>query len=317
MLERARGTLTIDGTVEDIYGGPSGATRIAHISQTCVLAGGLEGESIAEYSAVLPRDGNGSFQGFQRISGKLGEREGSFVVSVTGSYHRGQPRGQWTIVPKSGAGDFVHIRGQGDFDLPPGKPGSYRLEFDLRKPRSTRTAASSEAPTLETASTPPAAETIAIEPAVPDSPARRSRRAKPETAAANPPQPAGKPARRKQDPLPEPTEPMAVAADQPDSTSKPRRQPKSASKPTPQATVPAELEPRNPAKTAAKRTRSDRKPPAQAPSEPAAAPVAPASSRPRKRAHETDPELAPAVPEPVPLSIADAKPARQRRSRAA
>ena len=140
MLERARGQYTIEGTVEDIYGGVSGAARIARISQTFLFSGALEGESVAEYTAVLPRDGNGSFQGYQRITGALGEREGTFVVCVTGEYLKGQPCGVWSIVPKSGSGDFVHIRGSGTFTQSAGKTGSYSFEFDLRKPRASRTA---------------------------------------------------------------------------------------------------------------------------------------------------------------------------------
>lgn len=138
MLERASGQFTIDGQVEDIHGGFGGAARIARISQTCRFSGELEGESMAEFTAVLPRESDGSFHGFQRVSGTLGEREGTFVLSVTGEIHKGQPRGSWTIVPKSGSGDFAHIRGSGTFSLPDGKPGRYQLEFDLRKPRAAK-----------------------------------------------------------------------------------------------------------------------------------------------------------------------------------
>lgn len=146
MLERASGQFEIDGQVEDILGGISGAARIARISQSCRFSGQLEGESMAEFTAVLPRESDGSFHGFQRITGTLGEREGSFVLNVSGEYHRGQPRGSWTIVPKSGSGDFVHIRGSGTFSLPDGKPGKYSLEFDLRKPRAMKSAVQPETP---------------------------------------------------------------------------------------------------------------------------------------------------------------------------
>jgi len=138
VLERAKGQFTIEGQVEDIFGGASGAARLARVSQTCVFTGTLEGESIAEYTAVFPRDGDRRFQGFQRITGKLGGREGSFVVCVTGDYPKGRSRGTWSIVPKSGTGDFTHIRGNGDFSQTAGGTGTYTLEFDLRKPRKMR-----------------------------------------------------------------------------------------------------------------------------------------------------------------------------------
>lgn len=138
MLERATGQFTIEGQVEDIFGGAGGVARLARVSQTCLFSGALEGESIAEYTAVLSREGERHFQGFQRITGKLGEREGSFVVCVTGDSAKERPRGVWSIVPKSGTGDFLHIRGKGEFFQTAGSAGAYTLEFDLRKPRKAR-----------------------------------------------------------------------------------------------------------------------------------------------------------------------------------
>lgn len=188
MLERASGQFIIDGQVEDILGGISGAARIARISQTCRFTGELEGESLAEFTAVLPREGDGSFHGFQRVSGTLGEREGTFVLSVSGEIHKGQPRGAWSIVPKSGSGDFVHIRGGGEFSLPDGKPGKYRLEFDLRKPRASKAAAAIaplQKPAAESIDLDEAIETPVIEPSVPveEKPVRKPRFRKAEPSA--------------------------------------------------------------------------------------------------------------------------------------
>lgn len=174
MLERASGQFIVDGQVEDILGGISGAARIARISQSCRFTGQFEGESMAEFTAVLPHEGDGSFHGFQRIAGTLGEREGTFVVSVTGAYAKGYPRGEWVIVPKSGSGDFTHIRGRGTFSLPDGKPGFYRFEFDLRKPRAAKQPVESEIEAMK-----PADEPVAP-PAVPAKPTRKPRTTKTE-----------------------------------------------------------------------------------------------------------------------------------------
>ncbi|HET9659839.1 MAG TPA: DUF3224 domain-containing protein, partial [Thermomicrobiales bacterium] len=339
MLERASGQFTIEGNVEDIFGGISGATRIARISQTCLFTGALQGESIAEYTAVLPRNADGSFQGYQRISGTLGDREGAFVVCVTGDYAKGQPRGSWTIVPKSGSGDFVHIRGSGTFSQSPGKAGSYKLEFDLRKPRKARDAASVTegdlVPGIDIAADEPVASQVQAdatatleEPAV-SKPARRSRKkqepAEPVVAEVEPiavePKPAPRRSRKK-------TAPVVAqpVAETPVPAPAPTRK-RSRKKETPiveeAAAIAVEPAPKR------RRTRS------KATVEQIAAEPAPVAETPRKRARKPTkieaaepivPEPAPAAepkparrkktvtppPEPVPLPIAQDKPTRQR-----
>lgn len=144
MLERAIGQFTIEDQVEDICGAPNDPARIAHIEHTLQFTGEFEGRGLAEYTAVLFAHGASSVLGFQRISGKLGEREGRFVVQITGDSVQGMHRGRWSIVPKSGTGDFLHIRGEGSYSRSSGKPGNYILEFDLRKPRKSRDASTTD-----------------------------------------------------------------------------------------------------------------------------------------------------------------------------
>ncbi len=338
MLERASGQFTIDGQVEDILGGISGAARIARISQSCQFTGQLEGESMAEFTAVLPRNGDGRFHGFQRIAGTLGEREGTFVVSVTGDYRKGVPHGSWTIVPKSGTGDFVHIRGGGEFSLPDGKPGKYVLEFDARKPRVVKNdvaAIAVQEPGSILVETPdpveiPVAEAAAITP-VPSKPAR-----KPRASTSEPPTEVitelpTKRSRSRKDVLPvaegtaptksapkrtrmKPAEP--VVAPEPDiaeSEPKPKRsrkpatvQPAIASTPPIAETIP------DPVPTP--KVKRSRKPTPEQPTvevAPAAAEVAPelAVSKPPRRKKD-------ALPAPVVLLVAEPAP-RRRRAKAA
>lgn len=286
MLERASGQFIIDGQVEDIFGGISGAARIARISQSCRFSGQLEGESMAEFTAVLPREGDGSFHGFQRVSGTLGEREGSFVLSVTGEYVKGQPRGAWTIVPKSGSGDFAHIRGGGAFSLPHGKPGTYKLEFDLRKPRSKKTADDqvAEAP-------PETAESLNATPVTaPEKPARKTR-AKPIEAPAE--DVAKSPTRRTRARKADPVAPEPVTPSEP--PAKRTRSRKS-----------VHVEAETPASPVSKPKRKRQ----TAPVEPPAAESAPAPAKTSRRKHN-------APDAPIALPVAEQALPRKRRAKAA
>jgi hypothetical protein len=343
VLERASGQFTIEGNVEDIFGGISGATRIARISQTCLFTGALQGESIAEYTAVLPREGDGSFQGFQRISGVLGEREGTFVVCVTGEYTRGQPRGSWTIVPKSGSGDFAHIRGSGTFSQSPGKTGRFQLEFDLRKPRKARDAgAAAESGMGELI---PGIDVVAED--------ESSREIEPIVAAPLAEPPAEKPVRRPRKKA-APPEPLVVES----SAVAPAVAPKRPRKKAAPVLVEAVAEPpvptpgpapkrsrkkeivvvEEPIPVAVEPTPKRRRTRSKAIAEQVAADPAPAPPAPRKRARKTteaevpeptsvvtEPKPKPArrtktvvqTPAPVPLPVALEKPARQRKAKAA
>jgi hypothetical protein len=343
VLERASGQFTIEGNVEDIFGGISGATRIARISQTCLFTGALQGESIAEYTAVLPRGGDGSFQGFQRISGALGEREGTFVVCVTGEYAKGQPRGSWTIVPKSGSGDFVHIRGSGTFSQSPGKAGNYKFEFDLRKPRKTRDAGAAAEP--EATELIPGIDVVAEDELTPEI----------EPIAATPldetpvEKPVRRPRKKAAPPEPEVVEPAAL-----EPAVAPKRSRKKAAPVVveaiaePPVTAPAPSRKRSPKKeplvvevantVAIEPTPKPRRTRGKAIAEPVAVEPAPAPATPRKRARKTteveivestaiaiESKPKPArrkkpvvpTPEPVPLPVALEKPARQRKANAA
>jgi len=326
VLERASGQFIIEGNVEEIFGGSNGMARIARISQSCRFNGQLEGESMAEFTAVLQRDGGGSFHGFQRISGTLGERAGSFVLSVSGEILKGQPRGSWAIVPKSGSGDFVHIRGSGIFSLPDGKPGKYQLEFDLRKPRAAPTAvveAADETPDVQreeamavsvTASDAPIVvpekpprkphvrKAKPVAEIVAETPVKRARSRKTELAPPEPVAAAEKPAKRTRSRKVEPVAPEPVAVTEPLVKRKRPRQT--------QPVVLAETitEP-------APKPKRARKP---APAEPANEPVAavaepiqeavPVKSTRRKKA---------TPPEPIALPVAEPLPARRRRAKAA
>jgi hypothetical protein len=349
VLERASGQFIIDGQVEDILGGISGAARIARISQSCRFSGQLDGESMAEFTAVLPREGDGSFHGFQRVSGTLGEREGTFVLSVSGEIHKGQPRGSWTIVPKSGSGDFTHIRGSGTFSLPDGKPGKYQLEFDLRKPRAAKTAAvdvAEDVPSaaIEEANATPA-DVIEAPVAVSEKPAR-----KPRSRKAGPPieivsdAPEKRPRSGKAEPevqeqpavAVEPAEKRAgsrkakpALVDQPalEPASKPKRSRTRTAKPalpaqaatepvpTPKRSRTRKAEPEVPAQAVtepAPKPKRSRKPvPAEKPVEPVAAAVEPVQeSKPIRRK-----KAAPV--EPIVLPVTEAAPNRKRRAKAA
>lgn len=90
---------------------PSGE-KLARASVATVGHEEFAGESSSEMLLYYRPDGTSSFVGLQRFAGRLAGREGSFVVSSTGSYDGGTARVAGRIVPGSGTGTLAGITGE-------------------------------------------------------------------------------------------------------------------------------------------------------------------------------------------------------------
>jgi len=52
----------------------------------------------------------------QRFTGKLGGRNGTFVLQGKETVQRGKIKATWFVVPGSGTGDLSGLRGEGGFE---------------------------------------------------------------------------------------------------------------------------------------------------------------------------------------------------------
>jgi hypothetical protein len=81
-----------------------------------MLAAGTETKGSAGYVAI------------EKITGKLGEREGSFHLQHSGTMNRGAPSLTITVVPDSGVGQLAGLSGSMKIDIIEGKH-SYDFEY--------------------------------------------------------------------------------------------------------------------------------------------------------------------------------------------
>jgi hypothetical protein len=72
---------------------------------------GIEGEATFEALMYYAADGTSTYVTLMHVVGRLGDREGSFVLSGTGTYDGTQARGESTVVPGSGTGELAGLRG--------------------------------------------------------------------------------------------------------------------------------------------------------------------------------------------------------------
>jgi Protein of unknown function (DUF3224) len=140
MASQAKGTFKVTSWVEEKYGGPQGTARLARVNSTHDFEGDIEGESEVEYVMIYNGEKPVSFAGFERVIGKVGEREGSFVLQVDGTYSGGNPSASWSVVSGSGTGELQYLRGEGTFGPNKNSTIPFTLHYDVRKPREKRAA---------------------------------------------------------------------------------------------------------------------------------------------------------------------------------
>lgn len=95
------------------------------------FAGDLEGSSRGEMlSAVTPVKGSAGYVALERVTGKIADRSGSFVLQHTGTMNRGEQQLSISAVPDSGTGGFEGIAGRMTIRIEGGKH-FYEFEYTL------------------------------------------------------------------------------------------------------------------------------------------------------------------------------------------
>jgi hypothetical protein len=94
-------------------------------------AGGIDAETVTDSVMTYRDDGTADYVGFQRLSGKLDGRAGTFVLQVIGRYDGNEARASTTVVDGSATDDLTGLRGSGTFAAPHGSTGSFTLDYEL------------------------------------------------------------------------------------------------------------------------------------------------------------------------------------------
>ena len=100
------------------------------ISET--FTGDIDGESTVRALQVLRDDRSASMVSVQRFTGKLGGRQGTFVLQGSELVENGKIKATWFVVPGSGTGDLSGLRGEGGFEggFGQGSDGTLDYWFD-------------------------------------------------------------------------------------------------------------------------------------------------------------------------------------------
>lgn len=107
----------------------SASPALMEIRITETFSGDIEGESTVRALEVLRDDKSATMISLQRVRGKLGGRRGTFVLQGSETVENGRIRATWFVIPGSGTGDLVGLRGEGGFEGGFGKGSEGTLEY--------------------------------------------------------------------------------------------------------------------------------------------------------------------------------------------
>ena len=107
------------------------AAGLGRMSIDKQFSGDLEGTSAGEMVAAMTAvEGSAGYVALERVTGRLGGRSGSFVLQHNGLADRGAQQLTITVVPDSGTGELVGLRGQMAIQVEGGEH-RYTLEYTL------------------------------------------------------------------------------------------------------------------------------------------------------------------------------------------
>jgi hypothetical protein len=86
----------------------------AHVTKT--FSGDLVGTSSADLLLAVADGGSRAYCGFERITGTVSGRAGSFVLRHAAEGDAGGGWLTWQILPGSGSGDLTGVTGEGQID---------------------------------------------------------------------------------------------------------------------------------------------------------------------------------------------------------
>lgn len=125
MSNHGTGTFEMTGWDEKAVGEATEAPKLARATTHDTYRGIIEGEGELEYLIVYGTKTTSYFVGVERVTGRIGERVGSFVLQHTGTYkvdEGGDPEkgggvasGTWSVLADTGTGDLVGLKGEGQY----------------------------------------------------------------------------------------------------------------------------------------------------------------------------------------------------------
>jgi hypothetical protein len=125
---RAKAKITVRSSEVEPYD-QTASPALVEVRLTETFAGDIEGESPVRALQVLRDDKSACLVSMQRFRGRLGGRQGTFVLQGSEIVENGKIKATWSVVPGSGTGGLSGLRGEGGFEGEFGRGSDGTLDY--------------------------------------------------------------------------------------------------------------------------------------------------------------------------------------------
>lgn len=126
--KRAQAKVTVQSSETIPYDQATSPT-LSEVHITEAFAGDIEAESTVRALQIQRENHSANLVSMQRVRGKLGGREGAFVLQGAETVENGRIKATWSVVPGSGTGGLTGLRGEGGFEGQFGKATDAWLNY--------------------------------------------------------------------------------------------------------------------------------------------------------------------------------------------
>jgi hypothetical protein len=131
----ATGKINVNKYEPTTYDQPAEGPTLVRIHVEEDFSGDIEGSGVAEFLQTARSENEASFVGVERVTATIGGRTGTFVVQDQGTAKDGTVSGTWFVVPGSGTGELLGLRGEGGFKAALGESADITLDYWFERAR--------------------------------------------------------------------------------------------------------------------------------------------------------------------------------------
>lgn len=131
MTKTAQGRFAIRSWDEKPYSEGQDVPKLTRATVTKTFTGDIEGDGHVEYLMMYRSDGSATFIGLERITARIGGKNGSFVLQRTGVFEGGQAKESYSVIPGSATGELRGLSGDGSSAVGHGMDHPFVLNYEL------------------------------------------------------------------------------------------------------------------------------------------------------------------------------------------
>ena len=129
-MTKARGKFTVESGGEDPYEALDDGIRLAHAYGRQTFTGDISADGAVHWLMLYRADKTARFVGLQRLSGTIGKRRGTVVLTASGDHDGKGSTIDLEVAAGSGSGDLAGMSGTGKLVIT-GRTGTYQLDYRI------------------------------------------------------------------------------------------------------------------------------------------------------------------------------------------